>query len=209
MVLWLSFFINDKWYEKNPWAVGRGKVELGEDSDIPVLSMVMNQYVPRPFFKVKDDEEKTFSTRGVMIKALSFMLIMAVVFVFSYLFVDFSPEGKTDLQKGMSILPCFLGLIGYGLDILWLSQRFTRWAFVCSIVCKYAFFAMWGLMFAGVVHDRPEVWPVVVAVFVAALVCVVCMGWLSFCEVGSFCFGYGCGVCCYCGGVFCGYGVSW
>lgn len=101
-----------------------------------------------------------------MIKALSFMLIMAVEFVFSYLFVDFSLEGKTDLQKGMSILPCFLGLIGYGLDILWLSQRFTRWAFVCSIVCKYAFFAMWGLMFAGVVHDRPEVWPVVVAFFV-------------------------------------------
>ncbi len=88
---------------------------------------------------MKDEEEKTFTVRGVKVKALFYIVLFAVVLAFSVAFIDFNPEGKSDLEKIATGIPLLLGILLFGLDVFWFKDKYVPWAFVASRVGEVAF----------------------------------------------------------------------
>ena len=74
--------LSEKWFEKNPWAVDREYRSTREIEQEANLSDPMQGFMPGFLFFVKDGEEKTFTVRGVKVKALFYIVLFAVVFAF-------------------------------------------------------------------------------------------------------------------------------
>ncbi|WP_165496200.1 Bax inhibitor-1/YccA family protein [Alloscardovia theropitheci] len=170
---------SEGWYERNPWAKDRQELELGDSWKRSDLSVLMDQLLPEPLFKVRNQGEVAFSSRGVKIKALVYLALLTISFFRSYFFVDFNniPD-KNDAIKAMMIVPVFVAIVAFCFLFL-VEHMYSVWGYAVSRICEIIWVGVFGYLFAWGVHDRPETLPIVISIVCISGLCIVLSGNLA------------------------------
>ncbi|TCD54655.1 hypothetical protein EJ419_02135 [Alloscardovia theropitheci] len=176
---------SEGWYERNPWAKDRASLDYDtfDVSYVDNLSLIMKSFLPAPLFLVKNNEKKVFSVKGVKLKALGYLVWLALAFVVSYFFVDFDVSQQTDSQKMISFIFIILIPVWFALP-MWLNGHYTVIAFIFSRFCELAFLATVGYLAASGVTSRPSTLPLVIVVFTVSVLCVLFIDRLTGSKVG-------------------------
>ncbi|TCD55011.1 hypothetical protein EJ419_01070 [Alloscardovia theropitheci] len=171
--------VNKKWYKRNRWVLGREELSTHDLYGAGDLSFFMDANLHEPLYVVRPEGEKAFNSRGVKIKALSFLVFSIVVFVLSYVYLEFNSLRNEDgIYNFVIFTPIFISLFFLLFYVLWWTSEYTKVTFVLCRVYEFFLCGSIAWSLACWAHDNDFVVPISASVVSAAVICILCSGFI-------------------------------